>query len=72
MASPEQKRAARRNVQKAVRSAKSKPKITHLSKRTRTALGKEARRRRNASGAAVTDNYIDTRERVDKYEAAAF
>jgi hypothetical protein len=52
MASSKQKQAARGNVQKAVRSAKSKRTIAHLSKRTRTALGKEgakaAKRKRHS------------------------
>jgi len=37
-----QRRAARRNVKKAAAAAKRKRTIAHLSKRTRTALGKQA------------------------------
>jgi hypothetical protein len=41
MASTNQKTAARRNVKKAVAAAKSKKTISHLSARTRHALGKQ-------------------------------
>jgi hypothetical protein len=41
MSSSKQKAAARRNVKKAASSAKSKRTISHLSKATRTALGKQ-------------------------------
>ena len=52
MASPKQRTAARRNIRKAAAAAKRKRTITRLSRKTRTALGKEgakaARRRRAA------------------------
>jgi len=52
MASRKQKAAARRNIRKAARAAKSQRTISHLSARTRTALGKQgakaARHRRAA------------------------
>jgi hypothetical protein len=41
MASSKQKSAARRNVKKAAAAAKSEKTISHLSKATRTALGKQ-------------------------------
>ncbi len=41
MASAKQKAAARRNVKKAASAAKRKKSISHLSKATRTALGKQ-------------------------------
>jgi hypothetical protein len=41
MSSAKQKSAARRNVKKAAAAAKSKKTISHLSKSTRTALGKQ-------------------------------
>jgi hypothetical protein len=41
MASSKQKSAARRNVKKAAAAAKSEKRISHLSKATRTALGKQ-------------------------------
>jgi hypothetical protein len=42
MATQKQRAAARRNVKKAQAGAKEKKTLKHLSKRTRTALGKEA------------------------------
>jgi hypothetical protein len=41
MASTKQKAAARRNVKKAAAAAQRKRTISHLSKATRTALGKQ-------------------------------
>ncbi len=41
MSSAKQKSAARRNVKKAAAAAKAKKSISHLSKATRTALGKQ-------------------------------
>lgn len=41
MSSSKQKAAARRNVKKAATAAKRKKTISHLSKATRTALGKQ-------------------------------
>jgi hypothetical protein len=41
MASTKQRRAARRNIQKAAAAARRKRTVAHLPKRTRTALGKE-------------------------------
>jgi len=41
MASSKEKAAARKNIKKAAKAAKSKRTISHLPKRTRTALGKE-------------------------------
>jgi hypothetical protein len=41
MSTARQKTAARRNVKKAGAAAKSKKTISHLSKATRTALGKQ-------------------------------
>jgi hypothetical protein len=50
MASRKQRAAARRNINKAAKSARRKRTISRLPKRTRTALGKQAakvaRRRR--------------------------
>ena len=37
-----QKTAARRNIKKAAAAAKRKKTVKHLSKKTRTALGKQA------------------------------
>jgi len=41
MSSAKQTAAARRNIKKAAKVAKSKKTIAHLSAKTRTALGKE-------------------------------
>ena len=41
MASSKQRSAARRNVRKAASAAKRKKTVSHLPKRTRTALGKQ-------------------------------
>jgi len=41
MSSAKQKTAARRNVKKAATAAKNMKTISHLSKATRTALGKQ-------------------------------
>lgn len=42
MATTKQREAARRNVQKAQRTAKEKQTLKHLDESTRSALGKEA------------------------------
>jgi hypothetical protein len=41
MSRAKQKAAAKRNIKKAAAAAKSKKTISHLSKATRTALGKQ-------------------------------
>jgi hypothetical protein len=41
MASSKQRQAALRNIKKAAKAAKRKRTVAHLSKRTRTALGKK-------------------------------
>jgi hypothetical protein len=50
MATAKQRRAAKRNIRKAITAAKKRRTIAHLPKKTRRALGKEgakaARRRR--------------------------
>jgi hypothetical protein len=42
MASEAQRRAARRNIGRAIRAAKEQRTIAHLPRRTRTALGQQA------------------------------
>lgn len=42
MSTAKQRRAARRNIGKAAKAAKSKRTIAHLPKKTRRALGKQA------------------------------
>lgn len=53
MTTQRQRSAARRNIKKAAAAARSKRTIAHLSKKTRTALGKQgakiARRKRRAA-----------------------
>jgi len=55
MATTKQRSAARKNVKKAVAAAKRKKTISHLSKKVRTALGKQgakvaaAKRKKSAS-----------------------
>lgn len=41
MATAKQRTAARRNIEKAATAAKKKRTIAHLSKKTKTALGKQ-------------------------------
>jgi hypothetical protein len=41
MSSAKQRTAARKNIKKAAAAAKSKKTIAHLSKKTRTALGRQ-------------------------------
>jgi hypothetical protein len=41
MSSAKQRDAARKNIKKAAAAAKSKKTIAHLSRKTRTALGKQ-------------------------------
>jgi hypothetical protein len=54
MASTRQRQAARRNIKKAIRSAKKKRTIANMPKKTRTALGKQAAavRQRKRTGAS--------------------
>ena len=42
MATEKQRAAARKNIKKAAAAAKKKKTISHLPKKTRTALGKQA------------------------------
>lgn len=49
MPSKKQQTAARKNIKKAAAAAKKKRTIAHLPKATRTALGKQAARLRNAN-----------------------
>jgi hypothetical protein len=66
MATSKQTQAAKRNVQKAQRSAASKKTISHLPPKTRTALGKQgaavARRKRSGGTSPKT--------RAELYEMA--
>jgi len=42
MTTAKQRRAAKRNIRKAAKAARRKRTISHLPKKTRTALGKQA------------------------------
>ena len=46
MASQKQRRAARKNIKKAVKAAKRNQTLKHLPKKTRQALGKQAAKAR--------------------------
>jgi hypothetical protein len=66
MASERQRRAAKRNVKKAIAAARRERTIAHLPKKTRTALGKQgaavARRKRTGGSRPAT--------RAELYEEA--
>jgi len=51
MASERQRAAARKNIKKAAAAAKKKRTIAHLPKKTRTALGKQAKKVKRAKAA---------------------
>lgn len=53
MASEKQRAAARRNIKKAAAAARKKRTIAHLSKKMRTALGKQAAKVANKSRRAA-------------------
>ena len=68
MATQKQVRAARRNIKRAQKAARSKRTIAHLPKSVRTDLGRQAaksRRRGGKPGRALED-----RTRQDLYEVA--
>ena len=68
MASERQVRAAKRNVKKAQRAAKSKRTIAHLPEATRRDLGKQATRARTRSGRP--GHALEDRTREQLYELA--
>jgi hypothetical protein len=49
MSTPAQRTAAKRNIKRAAAAAKRKKTISHLSKATRTALGKKAAKKKRSS-----------------------
>ena len=55
MVTAKQPKAAKKNVRKAISTAKRKKTIAHMPKKTRTALGKQASavRKRNRTGAST-------------------
>jgi hypothetical protein len=68
MATAKQRQAARRNVQKAQRSARRKRTIANLPKRTRSELGKQAARGRQRGGRA--GRRLEDRRRQQLYAIA--
>ena len=68
MATTKQVRAAKRNIQKAQRAAKSKRTIAHLPKTTRRDLVKQAAKARQRGGRA--GHALEDRTREQLYELA--
>jgi hypothetical protein len=68
MATRKQTQAAKRNVRKAQRAARSKRTIANLPKSTRRALGQQAARGRSRGGRAGTA--LEDRIRAQLYEQA--
>jgi len=68
MATTKQRQAAKKNIQKAQRSAKQKRTIAHLPKSTRRELGKQAARGRARGGQA--GRALEDRNRQQLYEIA--
>jgi hypothetical protein len=68
MATQKQVQAAKRNVKKAQRAARSKRTIAHLPKATRSGLGEQAARGRARRGRA--GHALEDRNREQLYELA--
>lgn len=68
MATTKQVHAAKRNIQKAQRAAKSKRTIAHLPEATRRDLGKQAAKARQRGGRA--GHALEDRTREQLYELA--
>jgi hypothetical protein len=68
VATTKQVRAAKRNIQKAQRAAKSKRTISHLPEATRRDLGKQASKARQRQGRA--GHALEDRTREQLYELA--
>ena len=68
MATQKQVRAARRNIQKAQRAAKSERTLAHLPQATRRDLGKQASKARGRGGRA--GHTLEDRTREQLYELA--
>jgi hypothetical protein len=68
VATTKQVRAAKRNIQKAQRAAKSKRTIAHLPEATRRDLGKQAAKARQRGGRA--GHGLEDRTREQLYELA--
>jgi hypothetical protein len=68
MATRKQSQAAKRNIRKAQRAARSKRTIAHMPKSTRRALGQQAARGRSRGGRAGTA--LADRNRQQLYQQA--
>ena len=68
MATDKQVRAAKRNIQKAQRSAKSKRTLAHLPEATRRDLGKQASKARSRGGRP--GHALEDRTREQLYDLA--
>jgi len=68
VATTKQVQAARRNIQKAQRAAKTKRTIAHLPEATRRDLGKQAAKARQRGGSA--GHALEDRTREQLYELA--
>ena len=68
MATGKQVQAAKRNIQKAQRAAKSKRTIAHLPEATRRDLGKQASKARGRGGRA--GHALEDRTREQLYDLA--
>ena len=68
MATPKQALAAKSNIRKAQRAARSKRTIANLPRSTRRALGQQAARGRSRGGRAGTA--LEDRNRTQLYERA--
>jgi hypothetical protein len=68
MATTKQRKAAKRNIRKAIAAAKKKKTIAHMPKKTRTALGKQgaAVARRKRTGASTPKTRQELYERAKK------
>jgi len=68
MATQKQVRAARRNIKRAQKAARSKRTIAHLPKSVRTDLGRQAAKSRRRGG--KPGRALEERTRQDLYEVA--
>ena len=68
MATRKQSQAAKRNIRKAQKAARSKRTIAHMPKSTRRALGQQAARGRSRGGRAGTA--LEDRNRQQLYQQA--
>lgn len=70
MASEKQRQAAKRNIKKAQRAARSKRTIANLPKSTRRDLGKQGAKARQRSAGKRSGHKLEDRTRQELYEEA--